>query len=89
MATTAEVVKLLGVSYQRLNNWAAKGYINIVCQGSGSVREWTDEHIARAREIRDAFAHVEETLRAARLPVPSECRTVYRSGWTARTGRPG
>jgi DNA-binding transcriptional MerR regulator len=64
---TAEVVRQTGVTYRRLDQWAAKGFIRDTpwVLGSGRYREWTAEDVARVVEIRDALAKCEAILRAA------------------------
>lgn len=53
--STSEVARLLGVTYRELDNWIRLGYIpGLGRPGSGFLRWWTLEQIARARQLAEA-----------------------------------
>lgn len=68
--TSTEVMIECDVSYRQLVWWSMNGYIKGQEEGPGSGydRRWTDEQVARVKEIKEAIDKAEAVLASAGLP---------------------
>lgn len=65
--SSAEVCRLTGVTYRKLDYWIARGWISGQAKdlGQGIPRNWTTDQIERVREIAAAIEEARAVLLAA------------------------
>lgn len=88
--TSAEVAERAGITYRQLDYWSTRGYVDAPPrQGSGRVREWTED---QAADVAAVAALVRDGVRVEVAAARASPRRTTGIGWPdtappALTGR--